>query len=116
MQPELLKLLHDMRDAAADVTGFAAGHSFADYLADKQLRMAVERGFEIVGEALSRLYKADPATAQRITDWRAIIGFRNVLIHGYAQVDHSKTWDIVQTELPILCREIDELLSESPQG
>jgi len=95
MPPETLKLLHDMRQAATDVTGFVADCSFDDFLANKQLRMAVERGFEIVGEALAKLCKIDPVNAQRISDWRAIIGFRNVLIHGYAQVDHAKTWDIV---------------------
>jgi uncharacterized protein with HEPN domain len=112
MRPELLKLLYDMRAAANDVTTFAAGRSFDDFLADKQLRMAIERGFEIVGEALTQINKLDPATAQRISDWRAIIGFRNVLIHGYAQVDHAKTWDIVQTELPVLLRELEGLLGK----
>lgn len=70
----------------------------------------MERCFEIVGEALSQLRKIDPATAQRITDWQAIIGFRNVLIHGYVQVDDAKTWDIVQSEIPVLLAELDELL------
>ena len=72
--------------------------------------MAVERGFEIIGEALSQLHKLDPSTAESLTDWRAIIGFRNVLIHGYGQVNHNKTWDILQTELPILRRELDAML------
>ncbi len=116
MQSETLKLLHDMRAAATDVNGFVAGRAFDDFLADKQLRMAVERGFEIVGEALSQLCKIDAETAQKISDWRAIIGFRNVLIHGYAQVDHSKTWDIVQTELPVLCQELDMMLQQDSQG
>jgi uncharacterized protein with HEPN domain len=112
MRPELRKLLYDMRSAAKDVAGFAAGRSFDDFLADKQLRMAIERGFEIVGEGLTQINKIDPNTAQRISDWRAIIGFRNVLIHGYAQVDNAKTWDIVQTELPVLSRELEILLAE----
>lgn len=78
MLPETLKLLEDMRRASDDITGFCSGKDITDFLADKQLRMAVERGFEIVGEALSQLRKIDPETVQRITDWRAIIGFRNV--------------------------------------
>jgi uncharacterized protein YutE (UPF0331/DUF86 family) len=43
------------------------------------------------GEALTQLKKRDPATAERITDHRKIISFRNVLIHGYAQIDRSRT-------------------------
>jgi len=110
MPPEVLKLLKDMQDAANDIAAFAADKSFEDFQKDKQIRRAVERCFEIVGEALSQLRKIDPTTAQRITDWQAIIGFRNVLIHGYGQVDHAKTWDIVQSELPVLRSELDELL------
>lgn len=112
MRPESLKLLRDMLDAARDIAEFAAGKTFDDYARDKLLRRAVEREFEIVGEALTQLRKIDPDTAERITDWNAIIGFRNVLIHGYGQVNHGKTWDIVQTELPILLKELDALLTE----
>jgi uncharacterized protein with HEPN domain len=50
-------------------------------------RVGVERQFEIVGEALSQLAKLDPALAKRIADYQKIISFRNILIHGYADVD-----------------------------
>jgi uncharacterized protein with HEPN domain len=110
MRPEILKLLKDMSDAANDVAGFSSGRSLDEFLTDKQFRMAVERGFEIIGEALSQLHKLEPAVAESLTDWRAIIGFRNVLIHGYGQVDHTKTWDILQSELPMLQRELGALL------
>jgi uncharacterized protein with HEPN domain len=111
---ESLKLLEDIRVAATDALDMAAGKTYDDYLASKQLRYAVERCFEIAGEALSQLAKIDPDVAQRITDWRAIIGFRNVLIHGYAVVRHDKTWDIVVSELPVLLREVTELLATGP--
>jgi len=45
---------------------FTAGKSVDDYLADDMLRAAVERRFEIIGEALSRLAKASPELAERI--------------------------------------------------
>jgi uncharacterized protein with HEPN domain len=111
---ESLKLLEDIRVAAGDALEITAGKTYDDFLASKQLRYAVERCFEIAGEALAQLHKIDPDVAQRITDWRAIIGFRNVLIHGYAVVQHDKTWDIVTSELPVLLREVIELLSTDP--
>jgi uncharacterized protein with HEPN domain len=110
MPPEVLKLLKDMQDAANDIAAFAAGKSFDAFRQDKQLRRAIERCFEIVGEALSQLRKIDPIATQRITDWQAIIGFRNVLIHGYGQVDDAKTWDIVQSEVPVLLVDLYELM------
>lgn len=111
MQPESIKLLEDIRQAARDVVAMVEHESLENFKADKRLRWAVERGFEIAGEALSQLNKIDPATAQSITDWRAIIGFRNVLIHGYAVVNHDKTWDIARRELPTLLREVEEMLA-----
>ena len=114
MRLESAKLLEDIRVAAGDALSMAAGKTYEEYVANKQLRYAVERCFEIAGEALSQLNKVDPTLAQRITDWRAIIGFRNVLIHGYAVVQHDKTWDIVTNELPVLLREATELLASEP--
>lgn len=114
MPPESLKLLEDMRQAARGIEAIVSGNSIENYRCNLQMRWAVERGFEIVGEALSQLRKIDPTTAESITDWRAIISFRNVLIHGYAVVNFDKTWDIAVTELPTLLRELDQLLGKSP--
>jgi predicted nucleotidyltransferase len=48
--------------------------------------------FEIIGEARAQLSKLDPALARRIPDIRQIIAFRNVLIHGYATIEHDRVW------------------------
>jgi uncharacterized protein with HEPN domain len=112
MSPESRKLLEDMSDAARDIASFAGRRTLPEYLADKQLRWSVERGFEIIGEALTQLSKVDRATGERITDHRKITSFRNVLIHAYGRIDDTKTWDIVQTKLPVLRLELAQLLSE----
>jgi hypothetical protein len=62
-------------------------------------RSAVERQFEIIGEALSQLAKADATIASRVPDHRRIVAFRNVLIHGYAALDHTLVWRVVQEHL-----------------
>jgi uncharacterized protein with HEPN domain len=76
------------------------------------LRSAVERQFEIIGEALGQLARVDESVAARITDYRRIIAFRNILVHGYAQVDDRLVWDIAETLLPALHREVAALLKE----
>lgn len=110
MQPRSPKLLEDIRDAAAFILEVAQGKSLDSYSGDRLLRQAVERNFEIIGEALKRLAVLDPATAERIGDHRQIIAFRNVLIHGYDLVDHSLVWSSIVTHVPKLLHEVEQLL------
>jgi uncharacterized protein with HEPN domain len=110
MPPESRKLLADMLAATKEIQSFTANVTYEQYAVSQQLRWSVERGFEIIGEALTQLRKIDPTLAEGITDWRAIIGFRNVLIHTYSSIHHDKTWDIVQNELPVLRAELEALL------
>jgi uncharacterized protein with HEPN domain len=112
MPLESQTLLYDIRKAARLIEGFARGRSFEDYMADPMLRSAVERQFEIVGEALNRLSKIDPATAAQIPDHRRVIAFRNVLIHGYATILDDLVWGIVETRLAALLDVVERLLPE----
>lgn len=66
------------------------------------LRSAVERQFQIIGEALNRLSKVDPGTADRVPDLARIVAFRNVLVHGYAQIDDALVWEVASTRVPEL--------------
>ena len=59
------------------------------------------------------LAEQDAAVAARISEYPRIIAFRNMLIHGYASVDDRLVWDVVETKLPVLRREVDALLQES---
>jgi uncharacterized protein with HEPN domain len=70
------------------------------------LRMAVERAFDIIGEALTQLSRLDNSPANKITDLRSIIGFLNILIHVYAQIDDQIVWGIVESKLPVLISEV----------
>jgi uncharacterized protein with HEPN domain len=75
------------------------------------LRSAVERQLEIVGEALAQLARIDTETASRISEHRRIIAFRNILIHGYAEIDHRIVWDVLEGKLPVVRAEARALLS-----
>ena len=112
MRPESKKYLHDMRSAAALLAEFTRRKSLDGYQADAMLRAAVERQFEIIGEAMNRLARTDEPSAARIDGHRRIIAFRNILIHGYADVDDRLVWDIVETSLPKLVEDIEALIRD----
>lgn len=112
MQLEAKTLLYDMRQAARYIGDFTSGRSFEDYKADPMLRSAVERQFEIIGEALGKLARLDLAVASKIPDYQKIISFRNALIHGYAAVQHEVVWGVMETRLPDLLAAVEELLGE----
>ena len=59
MQPDAPALIWDARRAAGRVLDVVAGRSWDDYQQDVMLRSAVERQFQIIGEALNRLSKVD---------------------------------------------------------
>ena len=112
MQPESPKHLEDIRDAAAFVLEATGELDLDQYLESRLLRQAVERNFEIVGEALNRLRKGDAQTAGRIGDMPRIVAFRNILAHGYDTIDHEIVWYLIQQDLPALLRVVEGLLEE----
>ncbi len=75
MQLEAKKYVYDVAEAAEHISAFTAGKTFADYKGDAMLRAAVERQFEIIGEALTQLARLDESLAARVTDYRRIIAF-----------------------------------------
>ena len=112
MKLEARKYLYDIQSAAGLLREFTDGKTLADYEGDAMLRSAVERQFEVIGEAMAKLAKTDESLAGRISQYQRIIAFRNVLIHGYADVDDRLVWDVVETSLPNLVQEIDAVLKD----
>jgi uncharacterized protein with HEPN domain len=104
--------LWDARDAANAIAAMTAGRSFEDFDRDIVLHSAVERQFEIVGEALRQLARLDAALAAKIPDLREIVAFRNILIHGYAMIDRVRVWRAVEEDLPGSRAALDKLLAE----
>lgn len=112
MKIETKKLLLDVASACRSVEEFTTDRSFEDYDASDLVRSAVERKFEIVGEALARLRTSDPPTFDRIEDAAPVVGLRNRIIHGYNAVNHRIVWDIVKNDLPRLKAQVERLMDE----
>ncbi|MGH9642544.1 MAG: HepT-like ribonuclease domain-containing protein, partial [Terriglobales bacterium] len=68
----------DIQEGADGIVRFTTSLDFSGYVENEMVRAAVERKFEIIGEALNQLAKRDAAVPRR-----------NLLIHGYAIVNHA---------------------------
>lgn len=110
------KLLFDVVTSGRSILQWCKDRSFDDYEQDRQFRRAVEREFEIIGEALGRLAQADPTVASRITNVQRIVGFRNRIIHGYDAIDDAAVWGVAESHLPRLVAEVEALLESSAGG
>lgn len=111
MNDEILKNLIDILHAAEEIQGFTHEMDFKAYQTSPVTQRAVERDFEIIGEALNRIKKIDEEFIERISEHYRIIGFRNILIHGYDIVDEMFVWTAVKNHLPILIKEVHEILN-----
>ena len=116
MHPKSPKWLNDIDQACDLILTATAGHTLGEFESNRLLRSAVERNFEIIGEALGRLRKNDPAIAGRVPQCSAIISFRNLLIHGYDFIDNSRVWQIIESDVPQLRTQISMLLQETRES
>lgn len=110
MADDLLAHLDDIRQAASAILDFVRGKSFADYESDDMLRSAVERKFEIIGEALGRMRKSCPELLDEIREHRSVTSFRNILVHGYDRIDHQIVWGIIEDDLTNLLLDVERLV------
>lgn len=101
-----------MREGARAIQGFTEGMDASAYATHAMAQAAIERKFEVIGEALNQLAKLDPSMASRIPDLPQIVAFRNQLIHGYALVNVGTVWNIVQSALPGLLSTVDGFLAD----
>ena len=113
MNDKTRKLLFDVLDSGRAIQHWRLGRSYAEYLSDRQFRRAVEREFEIIGEALNRLGQEDAGVASQVAELPRIVAFRNRIIHGYDSVDDATVWGVMEKHLPSLVLQAENLLKAS---
>ncbi len=110
MNVETKRRLLDALEACRAIQQFSTGIDYDAFLRDEMRQAALERKFEILGEALNRAEQSDSELADRLPELRRIIGLRNRIIHGYDAVDEEILWDAVQFKIPLLSEQLSVLL------
>ena len=106
------KLLTDILECISSIDEHLDGRrDFDEYINNKTKRRAVERELEIIGEAVNKLLKINPAIPISYT--RQIVDLRNKVIHSYDNVNHIVIWSIIMNHLPTLKSEVELLMKDN---
>lgn len=103
--------IRHMIDHAREAVDLTAGKTLDQIKADRVLRLALARLFEIIGEAANRVSRETRALHPGIS-WADAIAMRNRLIHGYDSVDLDVVMDAVQSDLPFMIRYLESILDK----
>lgn len=105
------KYLYDIKQSIDSINEYLGeNRNFFRYQENKQLRRAVERELEIIGEAVNKALAIQPQLSDSIQDARRIVDLRNYVIHGYDKIDDIIIWGVISKNLPLLKNQIEQLL------
>ena len=115
MQPEDRdpSYLWDMRTYCERLARIVEGREFADFGPESELRLAVERLIEIVGEAARRVSEAFKHAHPEIP-WAQIIAQRNAIAHQYDAIDYGEVWRTATVSARELVALLDPLIPPQP--
>lgn len=102
----MLQFVHELQTTLAELT-------LDQYLLDRLRNLAAEKLFINLGEAAARVPEGDRAVIIGVP-WRQIIGLRNILAHGYEQVDHETLFKTVMHDLPAVEAALSTALQQRP--
>jgi len=111
MDIEIKKFLFDILESIESIENYLGEkRDFTIYLSNKMLRRAIEREFEIIGEAMHKMEKLDKNLP--ITSKKQIVNMRNRVIHAYDKIDDEIVWGTIVKYLPILKKEVSFMLNQ----
>jgi uncharacterized protein with HEPN domain len=112
MDREIKTWLYDIFNSIEEIEQFLpqGSRKFESYSSDLKTKRAVERNFEIIGEAFKRILEKDPNI--EISNSKKIIGLRNRIIHGYDVISDELIWGIIINDIPKLKAEVSALLKQ----
>jgi len=101
--------VEEILESIEAIASFVKGLDFTGYSKDLKTKAAVEIKLLIIGEALNQMKGITIDLEKQIADCRKIIGFRNVLVHGYFGVDDALVWDVITTKMDRLKNDVKNL-------
>ena len=104
-------IIYDILLNLNSILEFTDEMDFDKFMQDLKTQYAVDRSFEIIGEATRQLPEQFILDHPGI-EWQKMIAFRNILIHEYFRVERRIQWNIIQNILPMLKPKLENLLKD----
>jgi uncharacterized protein with HEPN domain len=101
--------LEDILEAITKIRRYTAGLSQEAFCKDEKTLDAAVRNLEVIGEAVKKI-PANIRSKHPQVDWKKIAGLRDILIHEYFGIDVDIIWDIIESKLPVLEREVKKIV------
>lgn len=111
MPPSPLEYVRHILDECEYLLSESKNFSYAQFIENATVKRAFVRSVEIIGEA-SKKVSSDLKNKYPAVEWRAMAGMRDRLIHNYFGVDYDIVWDVVITKIPILQKQMMEILDQ----
>jgi len=108
---ENLPYIKHILDSISDIDDSISDLSKKEFKESKDVRDAVVRRLEVIGEAAKNISK-DLKEAHPEIEWKKIAGTRDVMIHAYFSVDLDIVWEIIKQDLPVLKKQILKIKKE----
>ena len=102
--------IQDMIEFSEKVLSYTEGLDQEAFIADELTYDATLRNVELIGEAASHI-PSEVREEHPDIPWRAIVGARNRLAHGYLNVNNNIVWTIIQDAIPNLLPALQNLLN-----
>lgn len=104
-----LVLLEHIRERISRIDEYTGGDR-SEFFDSTLVQDAVVRNLQTIAESTQRLSEDLRATEPEIP-WRAIAGFRNVLVHDYFGIDIEAVWSVVEQDLPSLAAAVERMVA-----
>ncbi|MCL4233708.1 MAG: DUF86 domain-containing protein [Deltaproteobacteria bacterium] len=104
----------DILLSARSIMELTGDRPFEDFFSDTVAFSAVLYRFIIMGEATKRISMESKAAHPEV-DWRGMAGQRDVVVHQYDGIDEYELWTTIQTNVPIVVRQMEQILENWPE-
>ena len=101
--------IDDILNAINSIFEYTQNITYEEFIKDKMRAEAILLNIAIIGESAGKISKETQQKYPEIP-FPAIISMRNRLIHGYYEIDFYRVWLVIKDDLPILEKQIKQII------